>query len=85
MSTARRPTRESPGQDGFTITPSNTVDFTTLAKSIWVGVAGNVTLVTSRGTTLTFVGCQAGSIIPVEARRVDVTGTTATSLVAITQ
>lgn len=70
--------------DGFAITPSNSVDFTTDAAAIYVGVTGNIVLETTKGTVLTFVGVPAGAILPIDTRRVNVTGTTATNLIGLT-
>ena len=76
----------------FAITPSDTVDFlasgrTTipLCDAIYVGGAGNVTAVLQDGSTVLFTAPPVGSIIPVRAKRVNATGTTATALVALYQ
>lgn len=45
-------------------------------RGIYVGAAGNVAVRTSLGEEVTFVGLQAGSIIPVRVRRVLTSGTT---------
>ncbi len=65
--------------DAFAITPSDAT--TQRAVAIWVGGAGNVALKTEDGTSVTFVGAQAGSIIPVKTQQILATNTTATSLV----
>jgi hypothetical protein len=72
------------GYDGVAITPSDTVDIPNgPIRSIWVGGAGNVALITLAGTTVTFAGCPAGSLLPVMASRVMATNTTATLLVGL--
>lgn len=76
-------TLTSPAEDGFAITPHDTNDLAAATKAIYVGGAGAVSLVTVRGTTLTFGGLAAGSILPVRATRVRSTGTTATLLVGL--
>lgn len=43
---------------------------------IYVGAAGNVKVTTAQGTDVTFVGLQAGQVIPVQVIRVWSTGTT---------
>lgn len=73
----------SPGQDGYAITPSNSTNFACPFRSIYVGVGGDITLVTMGGTTLLFVGVLQGSILPMSGVRVNATATTATSLVGI--
>jgi hypothetical protein len=68
------------------ITVSDTADLPQ-PSIIYVGAAGNVSVITPFGSTVTFVGLQSGQIIPVQVRRVLSTGTTVaspnTSLLAI--
>ncbi len=52
-------------------------------EAIYVGGTGTVTAVTSTGATVAFVGVPAGKILPISVVRVNATGTTATSLVAL--
>lgn len=65
------------------VTPSNTADLPWLTHAVWVGGAGNVAVVMQDGTVGTFTGVQAGEVLPVIARRVNSTNTTATNLVAM--
>ncbi len=67
------------------ITPNNSADFDDLGicRAIYVGGAGDVSIIDLTGTTVVFVGAAAGSTLPVQTSRVNVTGTTATSLVAL--
>lgn len=50
---------------------------------LFVGGAGNVAVVTSRGTTTTFTGVAAGSTLWIGVTKVKATGTTATNIVAL--
>jgi hypothetical protein len=43
---------------------------------IYVGAAGNVKVTTAQGSDVTFVGLQAGQVIPVQVIRVWSSGTT---------
>ena len=73
-----------PASDGFTITTSDTVNFTAgMARALYIGATGNVVLITPQGTVLTFVGLAAGAILPVMCTRVNATNTTASSLVGL--
>ncbi len=72
-----------PADNGEAITPSDTVDLAKVSRGIYVGVAGNVTVIMKGGATLTFTGVQAGSLIPIRVTRVKATLTTATNMVAI--
>jgi hypothetical protein len=69
--------------DGVAVTPSDTVGYGTDARALYVGGAGNVTLLTSAGTVLLFQNVPAGSQIPMRHGRVNATGTTATNMVAL--
>lgn len=73
----------TPADDGFAITPHDTNDLARTPRSIYVGGAGNIVLVTFKGTELTFNGLAAGSVLPVRANKVKSTGTTATGLVGL--
>lgn len=70
--------------DGFAITPNDSTDLASDAAGIYVGVTGNVTLVTAKGTTLLFTAVPAGTVIPVDTRRVLATGTAASGLIGLT-
>ena len=66
------------------VTPSDSTDLTySTCRAIYVGGDGNISLVDGAGTTVTFTGVTAGSILPVQTARINATGTTATSLVAL--
>lgn len=72
------------------VTPSNTVDIPSVSGGtsnngcvLYVGGAGNLTVDTVGGDTITFTGVLGGSFIPVQVKRVYSTGTTATSIVAL--
>ena len=72
-----------PGEGAAAVTPNDSTDLTTIARALYVGGAGDVKIDAADGSTVTFVGVQAGSIIPVRAARVYATGTDATNIVAI--
>lgn len=65
-----------------TFTNSDTVNLPS-PSVIYVGAAGNVKVTTAQDDEVTFVGLQAGAVIPVQVVRVWATGTTATSLLRI--
>jgi len=77
LSTSTSPWYQAP------ITPSNTVDFDIPTQGIYVGGAGDVSVVRHDGTAVLFVGVPAGSVLPVVARRVGVSGTSASGLVGL--
>jgi len=73
----------SPAEDAFAITPDDATDMAKVTRGIYVGVGGDVALITKAGTTLTFKSAAAGSVLPVRAARVKSTGTTATNLIGL--
>jgi len=73
-----------PSKTFFAITPSDTVDFTNGAvKGIYVGGAGNVVAVNAAGVAVLFTAVPVGTILPIQAVRVNDTSTTATALVGL--
>lgn len=57
------------------ISPSN-------IRGIYVGGAGDVVVITSKGNTRTFYGAQAGSVIPIRVKQV-LSSSTATNILAL--
>lgn len=72
-----------PASAGFAITPSDETDFARVTRGIYVGGAGNVVVVWPDDTTTTFPSVPAGVILPVRAKRVNSTSTTATNMVGL--
>lgn len=71
-----------PAGGGQAVTPS---DSTTLSgvRALYIGGGGTM-VATVGGADLTFVGLVAGTVLPVRATKVKLTGTTATNIVALT-
>lgn len=68
-------------QTAQAITPSDTAPQS--YRAIYVGGAGNVSVVTAGGNTVTFTAPPVGSILPVEVNFVRSTNTTATLLIGL--
>lgn len=66
---------------GAAVTPHDTNELPIYAKALYVGVAGDVKLTTIDGSTIT-IKAIAG-LLPVTAKVVFSTGTTATNIVAL--
>lgn len=49
-------------------------------RGIWVGGTGNVAVTLQNGAVITISGVQAGTLLPLEAVKVNTTNTTATNL-----
>jgi hypothetical protein len=74
----------APARYTVAVTPSDTTDLTDLPKAIYVGGGGDIALMAAADNTARiFKAAQAGSILPIRARRILVTGTTATNLIAL--
>lgn len=73
----------SPKGGAFSITPNDSADLAIGATAIYIGSDGNITVDTSFGDTVAFVGVLSGTVLPVRARRVYSTGTTASNLVGL--
>jgi len=79
----------APAYDSFAVTPSDSVDFVNsattngIARSLYIGTAGNVVLKTERGNISTFLNVTTSFVIPQKCRRVNSTGTTAAGIVAL--
>lgn len=71
-----------PLTDGVAVTPSDSTVLTT-TRAVFVGGAGNLSVVTSAGTTLTLTGVTAGTVLPLRVTKVRSTSTTATNIAAL--
>jgi hypothetical protein len=76
--------RTAPAKSYAAITPHDSNNFSLApCRAIYVGGDGNLVAVSQVGDSVTFVGLKAGSVLPIEAVRVNATNTTATNLVAL--
>lgn len=76
------------------VTPSDTVNIGPTSEragtgerpdALYVGGAGNLVAVMPDGSTATFTGVTAGTILPIRPSRVNATSTTATAILALYQ
>ena len=67
----------------YAITPSDTVAGPVMWKYLYVGGAGNVTMLDASNNVVTFVGVPAGTQLLIAGKRVNATGTTATNIVGM--
>jgi len=72
-----------PATGGEAVTPHDTNELTSVSRGLYVGVGGNVAVVMADGTPLTFVGVNAGTMLPIRVKQVKSTNTTAASIVAV--
>lgn len=68
--------------DARAVTTSDTTNINP-TRGLYIGGAGNVVVDMALGTTITFTGVQAGTVLPIQVTRIYATNTTATSIVAL--
>jgi len=74
----------SPGSYALVIAPSDGTPLPEVTRGIYVGTAGDLTVVFAGDTApVTLVGVPGGSLLPISVRAVKATGTTASNLVAV--
>lgn len=77
----------APSRHVLVLTPSDTADLNDTPKGIYVGTGGDVALVAvdapAGAAGVVFRNLPSGSLLPVRARRVTATGTTAADLLAL--
>ncbi len=72
------------GINAVAVTPDDDNDLTQGAATLFVGVAGDVSVdMAGTGESIVFKNVPAGSFMPIQVDRVNVTGTTATDIVAM--
>lgn len=72
----------SPAVHAAAVTPSDGTDLAVVARALYVGGTGDLTLITTQGETVQFKSVPVG-VLPVMTARVKSTGTTATFIVAL--
>lgn len=72
-----------PGEWAAAVTPSDSVDLPQVCRGLYVGVSGNINIDMPDGATVLFSNVAAGIILPIRAKRVRSTSTTATNMVAV--
>ena len=70
-------------RSALAVTPNDSTVLQAGIRALYVGGAGNVSVITVGGQTVTFVGVGAGSMLPIQVARVRATDTTATSILAL--
>ena len=80
---ALNPASAAPAMEVAAVTPNDSADLPNgICRGLYIGGAGTLVLDTYSTTNVTFAGLVAGTVLPVQAKRVR-TSTTATSIVAL--
>lgn len=77
------PAMDAPGEGAIAVTTSDATNLTKYSRALYVGGAGNLTVVMRDDTVVLFSSVPAGTILPIRVKRVNATATTATNIVAI--
>lgn len=73
-----------PASNCAIITPSNTVDLAFVSRAICVqGAAGSIRIMTAGGQEITIPNVAYTQLLPIRAKRIYATGTTATSILVL--
>lgn len=72
-----------PISNGASVTPNDSDELEYVTRAIWIGGAGNLSVVTANGDTIVLKGVVAGSLIPIRVVKVLASETTASDIVAL--
>lgn len=75
-------TPDSVAQQCVAITPADS-DLSAQVRALYIGGLGNIKITDPQGNVVTFTNVQTGTILPVMAKRVWSTDTTATGIVGL--
>lgn len=73
----------SSAQDGFALTPSDTVTYSPPLSGVYVGGTGDVAVVFPSGASVVFKAVPVGTTLPISPSIVKATLTTATLLIGL--
>lgn len=74
---------DAPSMDAFAITPTDSTDLSRITRAIYVGGGGDLNVTLRSGNTVKFTAVPQGTVLPVRAKQVQATGTTATLLIGM--
>jgi hypothetical protein len=79
----RGDTTDFPAKSLRAVTPNDTNELEYVAKALFIGTGGTLSLIAQEDTAAVSLTVVAGQIVPVRAKIVRATGTTATGIVAL--
>lgn len=79
------PSLDSPMENGFAVTPTDTTPLPMYTRKVWVGGAGAINCIFVGDTANTLIsGITAGTLLPFRLKVIHSTGTTATLIIGLT-
>ena len=72
-----------PAENGFVVVPSDSSNLAHITRGLWVGFAGHVNVELTDNVTVVFRNIQAGTLLPLQVRKVLSTSTTASGIVGV--
>ena len=78
---------QNPAVKFLAVVPDNDNDLfdasgVVLTRAVYIGGHGNLSFINHEGNSVTLTGCVAGTYLPIQVKRINSTGTTATNIVA---
>ncbi len=83
QTTNLRSENTAPAESAQAVTPNDSADLAGLSRALYIGSYGNANVDMADGTTILFLGLSSGQILPIRAKRVRLTNTTATNIIAL--
>lgn len=83
MSNLPTSTPVTQAQEAYAVTPNNSTNLTQWPAALYVGGTGDVRVDMANGGTVTFVNVPDGTFLPILVKKVYVTGTDATDIIAL--
>jgi|LakMenEpi03Aug12_release.lakeMendotaPanAssembly.Ray.scaffolds.fasta_scaffold1019951_1 hypothetical protein len=83
MSNLPTSTPVTQAQEAYAVTPNNSTNLAQWPAALYVGGTGDVRVDMANGGTVTFVNVPDGTFLPILVKKVYVTGTDATDIIAL--
>jgi len=83
MSNLPTSTPVTQAQEAYAVTPNNSTNLAQWPAALYVGGTGDVRVDMANGGTVTFINVPDGTFLPILVKKVYVTGTDATDIIAL--
>lgn len=75
--------KDFPAIDWEDVTPNDSTALSRTPRAVYIGGAGNLSVISHEDNTSTFVGLTAGTVLKIQPNIIKATGTTATNIIAL--